>query len=140
MIFAVLSVYFVCIDNRKISLVVVAVVVVVFPSRTYPSVVQFDQVELSYNVDQGLLIYITLEGLMLYSIDKVHLSEAQNNWKYKMRVGYTTGIIAEIFLQVSHLIQWELNTLISGFKLNLGVYATLRFNAVIKDQTDIPCT
>ena len=79
MIFAVLSVYFVCIDNRKISLVVVAVVVVVFPSRTYPSVVQFDQVELSYNVDQGLLIYITLEGLMLYSIDKVHLSEAQNN-------------------------------------------------------------
>ena len=140
MIFAVLSVYFVCIDNRKISLVVVAVVVVVFPSRTYPSVVQFDQVELSYNVDQGLLIYITLEGLMLYSIDKVHLSEAQNNWKYKMRVGYTTGIIAEIFLQVSRLIQWELNTLISGFKLNLGVYATLRFNAVIKDQTDIPCT
>lgn len=79
MIFAVLSVYFVCIDNRKISLAVVAVVVVVFPSRTYPSVVQFDQVELSYNVDQGLLIYITLEGLMLYSIDKVHLSEAQNN-------------------------------------------------------------
>ena len=79
MIFAVLSVYFVYIDNRKISLVVVAVVVVVFPSRTYPSVVQFDQVELSYNVDQGLLIYITLEGLMLYSIDKVHLSEAQNN-------------------------------------------------------------
>ena len=78
MIFAVLSVYFVYIDNRKISLVVVAVVVV-FPSRTYPSVVQFDQVELSYNVDQGLLIYITLEGLMLYSIDKVHLSEAQNN-------------------------------------------------------------
>ena len=140
MIFAVLSVYFVCIDNRKISLVVVAVVVVVFPSRTYPSVVQFDQVELSYNVDQGLLIYITLEGLMLYSIDKVHLSEAQNNWKYKMRVGYTTGIIAEIFLQVSRLIQWELNTLISGFKLNLGVYATLRFNAVIKDQTDTPCT
>ena len=140
MIFAVLSVYFVCIDNRKISLVVVAVVVVVFPSRTYPSVVQFDQVELSYNVDQGLLIYITLEGLMLYSIDKVHLSEAQNNWKYKMRVGYITGIIAEIFLQVSRLIQWELNTLISGFKLNLGVYATLRFNAVIKDQTDIPCT
>ena len=139
MIFAVLSVYFVCIDNRKISLVVVAVVVV-FPSRTYPSVVQFNQVELSYNVDQGLLIYITLEGLMLYSIDKVHLSEAQNNWKYKMRVGYTTGIIAEIFLQVSRLIQWELNTLISGFKLNLGVYATLRFNAVIKDQTDIPCT
>ena len=120
--------------------VVVAVVVVVFPSRTYPSVVQFDQVELSYNVDQGLLIYITLEGLMLYSIDKVHLSEAQNNWKYKMRVGYTTGIIAEIFLQVSRLIQWELNTLISGFKLNLGVYATLRFNVVIKDQTDIPCT
>ena len=59
--------------------VVVAVVVVVFPSRTYPSVVQFDQVELSYNVDQGLLIYITLEGLMLYSIGKVHLSEAQNN-------------------------------------------------------------
>lgn len=57
-----------------------------------------------------------------------------------MRVGYTTGIIAEIFLQVSRLIQWELNTLISGFKLNLGVYATLRFNAVIKDQTDIPCT
>ena len=79
MIFAVLSVYFVYIDNRKISLVVVAVVVVVFPSRTYPSVVQFDQVELSYNVDQGLLIYITLEGLMLYSIGKVHLSEAQNN-------------------------------------------------------------
>ena len=80
MIFAVLSVYFVYIDNRKMSLVVVvAVVVVVFPSRTYPSVVQFDQVELSYNVDQGLLIYITLEGLMLYSIDKVHLSEAQNN-------------------------------------------------------------
>ena len=79
MIFAVLSVYFVCTDNRKISLVVVAVVVVVFPSRTYPSVVQFDQVELSYNVDQGLLIYITLEGLMLYSIDKVHLSEAQIN-------------------------------------------------------------
>ena len=139
MIFAVLSVYFVYIDNRKISLVVVAVVVV-FPSRTYPSVVQFDQVELSYNVDQGLLIYITLEGLMLYSIDKVHLSEAQNNWKYKMRVGYTTGIIAEIFLQVSRLIQWELNTLISGFKLNLGVYATLRFNVVIKDQTDIPYT
>lgn len=139
MIFAVLSVYFVYIDNRKISLVVVAVVVV-FPSRTYPSVVQFDQVELSYNVDQGLLIYITLEGLMLYSIDKVHLSEAQNNWKYKMRVGYTTGIIAEIFLQVSRLIQWELNTLISGFKLNLGVYATLRLNVVIKDQTDIPCT
>ena len=60
MIFAVLSVYFVYIDNRKMSLVVVvAVVVVVFPSRTYPSVVQFDQVELSYNVDQGLLIYIT---------------------------------------------------------------------------------
>ena len=140
MIFAVLSVYFVYIDNRKISLVVVAVVVVVFPSRTYPSVVQFDQVELSYNVDQGLLIYITLEGLMLYSIGKVHLSEAQNNWKYKMRFGYTTGIIAEIFLQVSRLIQWELNTLISGFKLNLGVYATLRFNVVIKDQTDIPCT
>ena len=80
MIFAVLSVYFVYIDNRKMSLVVVvAVVVVVFPSRTYPSVVQFDQVELSYNVDQGLLIYITLEGLMLYSIGKVHLSEAQNN-------------------------------------------------------------
>ena len=139
MIFAVLSVYFVCIDNRKISLVVVAVVVV-FPSRTYPSVVQFNQVELSYNVDQGLLIYITLEGLMLYSIDKVHLSEAQINWKYKMRVGYTTGIIAEIFLQVSRLIQCELNTLISSFKLKLGVYATLRFNVVVKDQTDIACT
>ena len=43
----------------SLVVVVVAVVVVVFPSRTYPSVVQFDQVELSYNVDQGLLIYIT---------------------------------------------------------------------------------
>ena len=57
-----------------------------------------------------------------------------------MRVGYTTGIVAEIFLQVSRLIQCELNTLISGFKLNLGIYATLRFNPVLKDQTDIPCT
>ena len=57
-----------------------------------------------------------------------------------MRVGYTTGIIAEIFLQVSRLIQCELNTLISSFKLKLGVYATLRFNVVVKDQTDIPCT
>ena len=57
-----------------------------------------------------------------------------------MRVGYTTGIVAKIFLQVSRLIQCELNTLISGFKLNLGIYATLRFNPVVKDQPDISCT
>ena len=49
---------------------------------------------------------------MLYSTDKVHLPETQNYKKYKMRVG--------------------------GFKLNLGIYATLRFNPVVKDQTDIP--
>ena len=29
---------------------------------------------------------------MLYSTDKDHLPETQNYKKYKMRVGYTTGI------------------------------------------------
>ena len=63
--------------TEKISLVVVAVSSL---SKSHlPWLVQFDHVELSYNVDQGLLIYISLEGLMLYSNGKVHLSEAQND-------------------------------------------------------------